>query len=165
MLRFFFVSSHYRASIDFTESSLDQARGALARVDEFTFRVDPELDDVGASEDAERLRRAVYGALDDDFNTPRAFAAIFDFIRARNVRGGSGRRCHELLRELDGLFGVIDFNTPAVESDVVRLIAERQEHRARRNYAEADEIRSRLRGMGIQLYDTAEGVKSRKHPQ
>jgi cysteinyl-tRNA synthetase len=162
VLRFFFVSSHYRAPMDFTESSFEQARGALARIDEFTFRVDPGLDDAEASEDAERLRRAVYGALDDDFNTPRAFAAVFDFIRARNVRGRSGRRCHELLRELDGLFGVFDFNTPAAEGEVMRLIAERQEHRARRDYARADEIRSRLLGMGIQLYDTAEGVKWKK---
>jgi cysteinyl-tRNA synthetase len=162
VLRFFFVSSHYRAPIEFTESSLEQAKGALARIDEFIFRVDPELDDAEASEDAQRLRQAVYGALDDDFNTPRAFAAIFDFIRVRNVRGKSGRRCHELLRELDGLFGITDFNMPVVESEIMKLIAERQEHRARRNYAEADEIRSRLLGMGIQLYDTAEGVKWRK---
>ena len=165
VLRFYFVSSHYRASIDFTESSLEQAGGALARIDEYVFRLDPELDDAGASEDAERLRRAVYGALDDDFNTPRAFAAVFDFVRARNVRGKSGRRCLELLRELDGLFGIIDFNMPAVESGIVKLIEERQEHRARRSYAAADEIRSRLLGMGVQLYDTADGVKWRKASQ
>jgi cysteinyl-tRNA synthetase len=165
VLRFFFVSSHYRAPIDFTESSLEQARGALARIDEFIFRVDPELDDAEASEEAERLRRAVYGALDDDFNTPRAFAAIYDFIRARNVRGRSGRRCHELLRELDGIFGIMDFSMQVVEGEIMKLIAERQEHRARRNYAGADGIRSRLLGMGIQLYDTAEGVKWRKAPK
>ena len=165
VLRFFFLSSHYRAAIDFTESSLEQARGALARIDEFIFRVDPELDDAGALEETERLRRAVYGALDDDFNTPRAFAAVFDFIRVRNVRGKSGRRCQELFRELDGLFGIIDFNMPGVESEIMKLIAERQEHRTHRTYAEADEIRSRLLALGIQLYDTAEGVKWRKASQ
>jgi cysteinyl-tRNA synthetase len=81
------------------------------------------------------------------------------------VRGESGRRCHELFRELDGLFGIIDFDVPVVESEIMKLIAERQEHRTRRNYAEADEIRSRLLGMGIQLYDTAGGVKWRKASQ
>jgi len=162
VLRFFFVSSHYRSPIDFTDSSLEQAKSALARIDEFVFRIDAESDDSEASEDVERLRRTVYGALDDDFNTPRAFAAIFDFIRARNAGGKSGRQCYELLRELDDIFGIINFNLPSVDREIIELIKERQEHRARRNYAKADEIRARLLSMGIQLYDTAEGVKWRK---
>lgn len=159
VLRFFFVSSHYRSAINFTESSLEQAQSALSRIEQFLFNVNPDYDDAEDEEAVHSCRLAVWGALDDDFNTPQAFAAIFDFVRAQNAKGRCGKRSYELLRDLDDIFNILDFNSKDVEGEIAQLIAERQGHRARRNYARADEIRDHLLKAGIQLYDTSEGVK------
>lgn len=161
-LRFFFVSSHYRSTMDFNESSLEQAHSALKRIEEFVFSIKPEHDDFADEDAITACRSLIFDALADDFNTPSAFAALFDFVRAQNIKGGAGRRSYELLREFNDIFGIIDFTPHVVEREIERLIAERQEQRARGNYSRADEIRARLLQLGIQLYDTSTGVKWRK---
>jgi cysteinyl-tRNA synthetase len=161
-IRFFFISSHYRSTMDFNESSLAQAQSALERIEEFIFSINAEHDDAADEPAIASCRRSIFAALDDDFNTPPAFAAVFDFIRAQNIKGRPGRRSYELLRELNDIIGIIDFNPKSVEREIVSLIAERQEQRAHGDYARADEIRACLLEMGIQLYDTGDGVKWRK---
>lgn len=165
VLRLFFLSSHYRTTMDFSELSLEQAKGALARIDEFVFRIDAQADDIENREAVEQLEKAVFDALDDDFNTPRAFAAVFDFIRAQNIKGAPGRLVFESLQTLDALFGIFPAKTMVIDQEIDELIAERQRLRAGKLYAEADQIRTRLSEMGIQLYDTQEGVKWKRVEQ
>jgi cysteinyl-tRNA synthetase len=165
VLRLFFLSSHYRTTIDFNESSLGQAKSALSRIDEFIFKIDPEYNDVEDMHVIEKLSRSVFDALDDDFNTPRAFAAIFDFIRTQNTRSRSGKLTYEFFRSLDEIFRLFRFDTGLVDNEISALIAERQRLRAERQYDKADKIRTRLLEKGIQLYDTNEGVKWKKIEQ
>jgi cysteinyl-tRNA synthetase len=162
VLRFFFVTSHYRSAIDLTDSSLTGAQSALNRIEEFVFGINVEYNDLDDEPAVDSCRKLIFNALDDDFNTPRAFAALFDFIRSQNTKGKSGMRTYALFQELNEIFGIMDVSSPSLKSEVDRLIAERQGHRARRDFSKADEIRVRLHAMGIHLYDTREGVKWRQ---
>ena len=159
VLRLFFLSSHYRTTVDFSEASLDQAKNALSRIDEFLFRLDQGVaDDPQTISDLERLDSTILEALDDDFNAPRALAAIFEFIRTENARGKAGQRTAEFFRKLDGVFGVFNSTTDHRTRDIDELIARREKLRAQKEYAKADQIRAQLLQQGIQLYDRKDGV-------
>ncbi len=165
-LRLFFVSAHYRSAIDFSEENLRHARNTLETLDEFVFKLQPDYDDRDSASEVEKFSAALYDALDDDFNTPRAFAALFDFVREQNrARRTSGRRVSEILRDLNEFWGIFDFDvadSDLGDENIRSLIAEREECRARRDFARADEIREELARKGIKIYDTPEGVKYRR---
>lgn len=161
-LRFFFISSHYRATIEFNDTVLDQARNSIKRIDEYLFNIDPQYDDAGDEGAVEDLRCKIIEALDEDFNSPRAIAALFDFIRNQNAKGKSGKRTLAFLREINQFFDFLKFEEQDLESEVQALIDQRQAFRAQKDFKKADEIRDRLTAMGVQLYDTKEGVKWRK---
>lgn len=161
VLRFFFLSSHYRTTMDFSDASLDQARNALGRIDEFLFRIDPDLDDSESSAALDQLETTITEALDDDFNSPRAMAAIFEFIRLANAKGRAGKLTSLYFRKLDDLFGIFRTDADAVTQEVTELIAERQRLRQEKQYESADQIRQRLLEKGIQIYDTKSGVEWR----
>lgn len=162
VLRFFFISSHYRAPIDFGELVLEQAKAATKRIEEFLFSIDQSYDDAEDLEIIEKARSEIYDALDDDFNTPRAFAAIFNFIRNQNSKGKSGKQSYDLFVELNGLFDIIKFGTHVSNTEILALIEEREQHRANKDFEKADKVRERLLQMGIQIYDTKDGVKWRE---
>ncbi|MBE0696703.1 MAG: cysteine--tRNA ligase [Anaerolineaceae bacterium] len=161
-LRFFFISSHYRTTVEFNETVLDQAKNSVKRIDEFVFNIDPQYDDTGDQSAIEDLRCKVIEALDEDFNAPRAIAALFDFIRNQNAKGKSGKRTDAFLRELNGFFDFMNFTDDSPEAEIQALIDQRQAFRAQKDFKKSDEIRDKLTAMGIQLYDTKEGVKWRK---
>lgn len=161
VLRLLFLSSHYRSSIDFSDASLEQARNALHRIEEFLFRIDPNLDDLESKPAIDQLTTTVFAALSDDFNAPRALAAVFEFIRTENVRGKSGRLVHEFFARLDEVFGIFQMREQTTSQEIEKLIAERQRLRANKEYAKADEIRTQLLARGVQLYDTKAGVEWR----
>ncbi len=159
VLRYFFLSKHYRSPIDFSEETLKHAQGALHRLDDFVFAVERDYDDTDTAGAVEQLRGKIVEALDDDFAAPRAFAALFDFIRRQNVDGRPGRRTYELLREINSFLDILSFKELSVDAKVEALVEQRQKLRAERKYAEADAIRDELLGMGIELVDTKDGAK------
>lgn len=161
-LRYFFLSNHYRTTLDLTNEVLEHAKGALKRIDEFIFNIEPDFDDKDDEDMIQNLKETMYRFMDDDFDTPRAFAAMFDFIREQNIKGKSGLRTLRFFKELNKIFDFMSFQEGDLESEIQTLIDKRQEHRANKNYQESDAIRDQLLARGIQLYDTKEGVKWRK---
>lgn len=161
-LRYFFIGSHYRTTIEFNEAVLEQAKNSIKRIDEFVFNIDPAYDDADAEGDVADLKGKVIEALDEDFNTPRAFAAIFDFIRNQNAKGKSGKRVYQIFRELNQFLEFMNFEGDTLEGEIQAMIDQRQAARTQKDFKKADEIRDRLTGMGIQLYDTKEGVRWRR---
>ena len=104
--------------------------------------------------------------MDDDLNTADALAAVFNLVRdtnkqiAENAGSATLQSCKTLLQELCGVLGLgYNQKTQALDSEIEALIEQRTAARKNKNYALADEIRDRLKQMGIVLEDSTAGVK------
>ncbi len=161
-LRFFFISNHYRAAMDFSDAALEQANNSVARIDEFIFnKVDANFEDAADEATVEMAKSKFHEALSNDFNTPQAFAALFEFIRGQNSKVKSGRRTFEFLNQINSFVDFMKFDQAKISEFVALMITERDTARAAKDFAKSDEIRDRLLSMGIKIYDTKEGTKYR----
>jgi cysteinyl-tRNA synthetase len=103
------------------------------------------------------LREAFFDALADDFNTARALAAAYEWIREANRLGGAGDAdLREMLLVL-GLDGLLDAPAAGAPAEIEALAAQRAEARARRDFAEADRLREELRARGWEVRDGPQG--------
>ena len=162
ILRFFFISNHYRATMDFSDAALEQAKNSLGRIDEFIFnKVDVNFDDALDEAAVEEAKNKFHEALSNDFNTPQALGIFFEFIRGQNNKKKSGRRTFEFLGQINSFADFLKFDQAKSNEFIASLIAARNEARATKNFAESDKIRDRLLSMGIKIYDTKEGTKFR----
>ena len=159
VLRFYFLRHHYRSAIDMTEASLEQAANGLERIQNFVRHLERERDDAEHADAVAAFRESFCQALDDDFNTPKALGLLYDFLRERNRAGGAGRRVFELMREIDGLFDMLDFGADAGDAEIDRKVELRRKLRAEKRWAEADEVRDQLAAEGIVIEDSAEGTR------
>ncbi|MFA6376652.1 MAG: cysteine--tRNA ligase [Candidatus Paceibacterota bacterium] len=162
VLRYFFISNHYRAAMDFNDAALEQAKNSLGRIDEFIFnKVDANFDDDADEAIVETAKAKFHEALANDFNTPQAFAVLFEFIRGQNMKEKSGRRTFEFLRQIDSFVGFMKFDAAKTDAFIESLIADRNVARAAKDFAKSDLIRDRLLSMGVKIYDAKEGTKYR----
>jgi cysteinyl-tRNA synthetase len=150
-------SGHYRQPLEFSEQALAEAGARVERLRNYLAdapNTDGEPDPVVATR-----RAAFLDALADDFNTPRAWAALFELVAEGNRRPLPGARgaLAELLPLL-GLESLLAAGVP-VDPEAEALLAEREAARSERDFARADELRERLESMGWAVRDTAEGAK------
>jgi cysteinyl-tRNA synthetase len=165
VLRFFFLSHHYRTTMNYAEDALDQAAGGLQRIQDFLFHANPERDEPEEAKAVEETRKRFLEAMEDDLETPRAFGALFELIRERNTLGGGGKYALDFLKEFDDLFDILDWNQLEAgdeEAEIQALIEERQVARDAKDWARSDALRDELKARGIELTDTAAGVKWRR---
>lgn len=163
-LRMFFLSSHYRSSLVFSDQNISAQDRALERL-RFAANTDEDSPD-GPLLDASEYKSRFVEAMDDDLNTPRALAALFDMSREINRGRESGHNvssAREVLKELTSVLGI---NLKESDSDsggdiapfVELLIQTRAELRAAKQFAIADTIRDRLTELGVVLEDSAAGT-------
>ncbi len=176
VLRFFMLSAHYRSPLNFSAELMEAAKNGLARIVTGAERL-RELagkvqDGALAGEEKERLEElksltAKYeAAMDDDFNTADAIAAVFEMVRLSNATAteqSSRTYVETMLAEIEKLCDVLGLITEKKEelldADIEEMIAKRQQARKDKNFALADQIRAELAEKGILLEDTREGVK------
>lgn len=165
IIRYYLLSSHYRATVDLGMEGIEHARNSLNRVREFLFDVDVNHDDHELEPEIAKVRGQIKEALDNDFNTPECFAHIFTFIKDLNRSGNKkGKRVRKLFTDLNFIFGDIfqlDSDTAMNSEEIEKLIEERENYRQAKDYAQADQIRDQLLEKGIQIYDSPEGVRWR----
>ncbi len=164
-LRLFFLSSHYRAPLLYTEANVAGQERALERLKN---AVRPaSAASVGSTIDASPAKAQFVEAMDDDFNTPRALAAMFDLAREINRgkdEGADVLGAQDTLRELSGVLGIsLDgtAETSGAGPFVQMLVNVRTELRAARQFDIADSIRDRLSELGVTIEDTPEGTEWR----
>ena len=150
----YFCTGHYRQPVEFDDERLAAAAASVTRVREAARRLTP-----GPSpEFSGRLRNEFFSALREDFNTPRALAAVFEWVRLAN---GSQQPVGDAdLREmLDvlGLAGLLDRIEVEAPAEAVALLGERAAARTARDWAQADALRDRLRSLGWDVRDGPDG--------
>ena len=161
-LRLFFLRSHYRSPVEYRDENV-QAQGRA--VDRLRNALRPG-DGSGPALDPARYSQRFVEAMDDDINTPRALAALFDLARDINRDREAGcdvAQAQDTLRELAGVLGLSLAGSGARAADsagpfIDILVEVRSELRAARQYEMADRIRSRLEERGIVLEDKPDGT-------
>ena len=153
VLVLYLSGGHYRQPIEFSDERLADAERSAARIREAGRRLV-----AGESpEDLAPLRDAFFDALADDFNSARALAAMFDWIREANRREGVGAsHLHEMLDVL-GLASLLDAAGEGPPPEAEELARQRGAARDARDWAEADRLRDELRAMGWEVRDGPQG--------
>ncbi len=160
-LRMFVISSHYRSPSSYTDDALDAARSGVERLRNAAFSEGGK----GEKLDPGDVRARFTEAMDDDLNTPRALAALFDLTRDINrsaASGGDTAEARALLRELCGVLG---FTLAAAEGGsqqaapfIDLLVAVRAELRAAKQWQLSDRVRDGLLELGVEIKDGPEGT-------
>ena len=178
VVRFFLVSSHYRSPINYSEANLIEARNGLDRF----YSALRDFASVEAAEKSELRASQVFeqfqAAMDDDFNSREALAALHELVRLLNAaaRAGERDRADVLAAQLKG-FGMVlglfrddperylkgaEPEGDMTAEDIEALIEERLQARRDRDFGRADQIRDELAARGIVLEDTREGTSWRR---
>ncbi|MDR5659921.1 cysteine--tRNA ligase [Serpentinicella sp. ANB-PHB4] len=178
VLRLFMLSSHYRNPINFSRQLLESSKSALERLynakesleHHITISKDKELtdDEMEIYNKVLNLQDKFVQVMDDDFNTADGLAVIFDIVKETNTKLNSEKPkklledCLKVLCELSGVLGLLQKENQNITDEIESLISERQNARKDKNFALADEIRDKLKSMGVILEDTPQGVKWKK---
>jgi cysteinyl-tRNA synthetase len=154
----YFAGGHYRQPIAYSEERLAEAARSVARIREAGRRLVP-----GESPaELAPLREKFFRALADDFNTPRALAAVFDWVREANRRSEAGESVGSAdLREMLDVLALANLldadGAEAPDATAQELLARREAARAARDFAAADALRDELADLGGEVRDSAAG--------
>ena len=176
VLRFFMLSAHYRSPLNFSADLMEASKNALERIITCADRLRSleakaqesaeTCSEQSHMEEADALRKKYETAMEDDFNTADAIAAVFELVKLANSTTDENSTktyisyLKGMIEELCGVLGLItEKKETALDSRIEEMIAARQKARKEKNFALADEIRGQLLEMGIVLEDTREGVK------
>jgi cysteinyl-tRNA synthetase len=156
----YFAGGHYRSPLAFSPEALDDARRSVDRVRDLVRRLDRGD---GAPEAIAPFAERFFAALADDFGTPGALAALFDWVREANRRLDGGERVgagalRDMLRTL-GLDNLLEPGEEAADAEAERLLSEREAARRERDFELADSKRDELAERGWEVRDTPEGPK------
>jgi len=188
VIRFYLLSTHYRSPIDFDDDKLEVAKRGLERL-QTSYRLLVEAllkakgDKMGQTSLESELKGDVLSvkerfleAMNDDFNTALAIAVLFDLARISNAYIMEDANDQEKLTVLENarklfldfagvlglkLEGEGNLASVELEQEVDKLIKERQEARGNKDFQKADNIREKLKEMGVILEDTPQGIRWR----
>ncbi|MGH9803801.1 MAG: cysteine--tRNA ligase, partial [Candidatus Acidiferrales bacterium] len=186
-IRYLLAAVPYRRQLNFTFAGLQQAESSIKRLRQLGWVLRqtrfPEGSTPAIAERAARFSREFLAALDDDLNTAEALAAVHTLVTDCNTAIQQSAFCagdvpvvEEALQQFNAIFAVLppelrgelsasldlsgDLSIPGIsDAEVEKLIAERAQARARRDFKRSDEIRDQLAAQGIVLEDTKDGVR------
>lgn len=173
-LRFFFLSAHYRAPLDFSDKGLDAAEAAVQRLYELKYKLDtffekfPEAENPNSPtlilSSSESAWKEFEKALDDDFNTSRAFSVLFHLTSVLNLMAKDlkidkiwASEMKEFLKRADEIFGILPTEIQSIPTEIQDLIGQREEARQRKDFTSADDLRDQINQAGFSIDDTLYG--------
>ena len=176
VLRFFMLSAHYRSPLNFSADLMEASKNGLERIvnaaDNLKFLMKNAADEKMTEEENKLFTQTdafvadFERAMEDDFNTADAIAAVFDLVKFANSNTDSESsaeylgKLFDLLVKLTDVLGLlVDKKEDILDEDIEKLIEERQAARKAKDFARADAIRDELLEKGIVLKDTREGVQ------
>lgn len=174
VIRYFLISSHYRSPINYNLEIIEQCKSSLERLyncrESLDFSIKNAKTDIADDEEILALidsrKEQFINSMDDDLNTADGIAAVFDLVSDINtkiinkdVSKNVCQKAADMFDELTGVLGLV-YNRKSndINDDIEKLIEERQQARANKDWATADRIRDELKAQGITLKDTPQGV-------
>ncbi|WP_454193605.1 cysteine--tRNA ligase [Paenibacillus sp. Marseille-Q7038] len=176
-IRYFMLSTHYRNPLNFSEDIMEQAENSVDRIANAVNNMKHRLNTVTINEaiPLEReakiaeIRDQFHEKMQDDFNTPDAITAVFEWVNEANmllqadvVNRAELEAMLALFDEMNAVLRVYTEEQDELHDDVEKLIQERAEARKAKDWARSDEIRDELADMGIVIEDTPQGVRWRR---
>jgi len=173
ILRFLVIKNLYRSPIDYNENSIVQAERELERIDEFIAKL--KLSKIRPPSDKKgfvaKFEKEFEKAMEDDFNTPKAIAVIFELVNRGNSLIDEGklnkREAQEILRflqEIDRFFNFIFW--PKIKEKpnkkILDLVKGREKYRKQAKWQKADKLRKEIKNLGWWIQDTKRGAKLKK---
>ena len=169
-IRYLMISSHYRGPINYSVDIIEQGKNALERLytcrDNIDFALKSAEDSGEIPAFIDARRNEFIEAMEDDLNTADAIAALFSLVREINTAIADGAKkdtleaCAAAFDEMAFVLGLVyNRNQDSLDSEIEELIEKRTAARKAKDFKTADEIRDKLKEMGIILEDTPNGVK------
>ncbi|BDF93707.1 cysteine--tRNA ligase [Pseudoalteromonas sp. KAN5] len=170
-VRYFLISGHYRSQLNYSQENLDQARSSLERIYTALRNVEPIACELESNEYVAKFRKA----MNDDFNTPEALPVLFELAKELNrVKDSDTEQAGKLAYTLRSIGEVLGVAQQAPEmflqggqaddevAEIEALIVKRNDARANKDWAAADEARDALNALGVVLEDSAGKTTWRK---
>lgn len=170
IVRLFYLQTHYKNPIEFSDQLLEQSKAALERLHTFVRRLQSvdlnERDDSSNfTEIIAMARNGFEDSMNEDFDTSGALGSVFDFLKTVNAlldKDALGKSdieaVLEFLKTVDEVLSVIFFEEGVLDEEIESLIEEREAARANKDFEKADKIRDDLLERGIVLEDSPQGV-------
>ena len=176
VLRFFMLSAHYRSPLNFSADLMESSKNGLDRIinagENLKFLIGNAKTESMTDAEKENFEKTQQfvdlfeKSMEDDFNTADAISAVFELVKYINTNTAAENskeyleKLYERLVTLTDVLGlIIEKEEEVLDSDIEKLIEERQAARKAKDFARADAIRDELLAMGIVLKDTREGVQ------
>lgn len=171
-VRLYLAGPHYRSAIELSDASLAEAAAQLARIDGFLDRAKAALGEVASG----TLPTGFVEAMNDDLSTPAALAVLFTTVKAGNValEAGDATAAEQAYGQVLAMLDIFGLNpdapewaqtggshdlTGVVDGLVTALLEQRNQARARKDWASADAIRDQLAAVGLTVTDTPDGPR------
>lgn len=179
ILRFLILKAHYRSPIDYNERLISQTEKELERIDEFIDKLKAQsLKRKTTTQSSKLIKDLILkiwndfeAVMEDDFNTPKAIAAIFNLVNKGNsliaenkLTSADAKNILELLKKFDKVFNFIFWEKPKEKtpSFILNLAERRERYRKEGSWQKADEMRRKIKEKGYWLEDTKAGPKVKK---
>ena len=168
-IRYVLVNAHYRQGLNFAFSALEDARKSLERIDRCVDALAAAANGAAAGDAPEWAAKCLAdftAAVNEDLNTPKAFAALFELVRHANaqLQGGlppaAAAAALEVFKRMDSVLGVVFFGKAAkaeVPAEIQALLDQRAEARKAKNWAESDRLRDAIAAAGWLVKDSKDG--------
>lgn len=168
-IRFFLMGMNYRKPISYSEKALQMARNTVKKLDTFVTRLYAAGEIPKSFSDIDQwiydLHQGMEQAFDDDINISGALATLFDFIGKINIPLDQGmignadvRKILKSLEKVNEIMGVMDFGKQTAGDEVADLVSRREMARKDGRWRDADGIRQKLAGLGLEVFDTRQGT-------
>ena len=168
-LRFFVVKNLWSSPVDYSESAMIEVRSAIEKIEEFLRKiklVKLAKSPKETSAEIKNFKENFYKELSDDFNTPKAFAVMFEFINKANTlleKGFMSKKqagdVYKIFQEINKIFGIINFKkvNKTIPAEIKKLVQAREIHRKNKEWQKADEARLQIERQGFIVEDTKDG--------
>lgn len=174
VVRYFYLTAHYRSPIEFSPELLAQAKNALDRIRDFWInlthnKAKPSKPHAELAAKLAEFTQEFESAMDDDFDTPRALAALFSLIKHINTELAEGllssretQKIQAALEKSDTVLGILPQVEKALSPELDNLIKDREAARTIKDWKRSDELRDELLQKGIVVEDTPHGTVWKK---